>query len=138
MDRREYKQMMEQIRPAPELMERVLAEGQTERSRPMKHRIRAAGVAALAAALLMGTALAVNSGFLERYFKGDLSVVEPISRGRERVGREIPPDPGQRRGGPVRPGSPGNPGGLTDEGAAWLIEGRICPSKSSAPGPSPP
>ena len=52
MDRREYKQMMEQIRPAPELMERVLAEGQTERSRPMKHRIRAAGVAALAAALL--------------------------------------------------------------------------------------
>ena len=63
MDRREYKQMMEQIRPAPELMERVLAEGQTERSRPMKHRIRAAGVAALAAALLMGTALAVNSGF---------------------------------------------------------------------------
>lgn len=46
MDRREYKQMMEQIRPAPELMERVLAEGQTERSRPMKHRIRAAGVAA--------------------------------------------------------------------------------------------
>ena len=81
MDRREYKQMMEQIRPAPELMERVLAEGQTERSRPMKHRIRAAGVAALAAALLMGTALAVNSGFLERYFKGDLSVVEPISRG---------------------------------------------------------
>ena len=49
MDRREYKQMMDQIRPAPELMERVLAEGQTERSRPMKHRIRAAGVAALAA-----------------------------------------------------------------------------------------
>lgn len=81
MDRREYKQMMEQIRPAPELMERVLAEGQTERSRPMKHRIRAAGVAALAAALLMGTALAVNSGFLERYFKGDLSVVEPYIQG---------------------------------------------------------
>ena len=85
MDRREYKQMMEQIRPAPELMERVLAEGQTERSRPMKHRIRAAGVAALAAALLMGTALAVNSGFLERYFKGDLSVVEPYIQGGESV-----------------------------------------------------
>ena len=84
MDRREYKQMMEQIRPAPELMERVLAEGQTERSRPMKHRIRAAGVAALAAALLMGTALAVNSGFLERYFKGDLSVVEPYIQGGDR------------------------------------------------------
>ena len=33
MDRREYKQMMEQIRPAPELMERVLAEGQTFRMR---------------------------------------------------------------------------------------------------------
>lgn len=70
MDRREYKQMMEQIRPAPELMERVLAEGQTERSRPMKHRIRAAGVAALAAALLMGTALAVNSRIFGAVFQG--------------------------------------------------------------------
>ena len=109
MDRREYKQMMEQIRPAPELMERVLAEGQTERSRPMKHRIRAAGVAALAAALLMGTALAVNSGFLERYFKGDLSVVEPYIQGGESV------SDGKFRltldSGPVRLGSPGDPGG---------------------------
>ena len=48
----------------------MLAEGQTERSRPMKHRIRAAGVAALAAALLMGTALAVNSGFLGGISRG--------------------------------------------------------------------
>ena len=121
MDRREYKQMMDQIRPAPELMERVLAEGQTERSRPMKHRIRAAGVAALAAALLMGTALAVNSGFLERYFKGDLSVVEPYIQGGESVS-------GQRRGGPVRPGSPGDPGGphrrgggLADRGGGYAL-----------------
>ena len=29
MDRREYKQMMEQIRPAPELMERVLADAKS-------------------------------------------------------------------------------------------------------------
>lgn len=139
MDRREYKQMMEQIRPAPELMERVLAEGQTERSKPMKHRIRAAGVAALAAALLMGTALAVNSGFLERYFKGDLSVVEPYIQGGESVSdgkfRLTLDSAVVDQYGLV---AQVTLEALTDEGAAWLIEGRICPSKSSAPGPNSP
>ena len=124
MDRREYKQMMEQIRPAPELMERVLAEGQTERSRPMKHRIRAAGVAALAAALLMGTALAVNSGFLERYFKGDLSVVEPYIQGGESVSdgkfRLTLDSAVVDQYGLV---AQVTLEALTDEGAAWLMEG---------------
>lgn len=124
MDRREYKQMMDQIRPAPELMERVLAEGQTERSRPMKHRIRAAGVAALAAALLMGTALAVNSGFLERYFKGDLSVVEPYIQGGESVSdgkfRLTLDSAVVDQYGLV---AQVTLEALTDEGAAWLMEG---------------
>ena len=128
MDRREYKQMMEQIRPAPELMERVLAEGQTERSRPMKHRIRAAGVAALAAALLMGTALAVNSGFLERYFKGDLSVVEPYIQGGESVSdgkfRLTLDSAVVDQYGLV---AQVTLEALTDEGAAWLIEGADMP-----------
>ena len=90
----------------------------------MKHRIRAAGVAALAAALLMGTALAVNSGFLERYFKGDLSVVEPyIQRGesvsdgkfRLTLASAVVDQYGLVAQVTLE--------ALTDEGAAWLMEG---------------
>lgn len=94
----------------------------------MKHRIRAAGVAALAAALLMGTALAVNSGFLERYFKGDLSVVEPYIQGGESVSdgkfRLTLDSAVVDQYGLV---AQVTLEALTDEGAAWLIEGADMP-----------
>ena len=94
----------------------------------MKHRICAAGVAALAAALLMGTALAVNSGFLERYFKGDLSVVEPYIQGGESVSdgkfRLTLDSAVVDQYGLV---AQVTLEALTDEGAAWLIEGADMP-----------
>ena len=90
----------------------------------MKHRIRAAGVVALAAVLLMGTALAVNSGFLERYFKGDLSVVEPYIQSGESVSdgkfRLTLDNAVVDQYGLV---AQVTLEALTDEGAAWLMEG---------------
>ena len=76
----------------------------------------------------MGTALAVNSGFLERYFKGDLSVVEPYIQGGESVSDGKFRLTGQRRGGQyglVAQVTLGGPhrrgGGLADRGGGYAL-----------------
>lgn len=82
--RKEYKQMMDQLSPREELVERVLAQANTHaepkqnRRRPM-HKKKL--ILALAAALvvLTGSAMAVGSqlGLLNVFFQGDTSGLEP-------------------------------------------------------------